>query len=175
MPGLVDRTTVGEAFPETHLGRALDAATDTVGFLAGLVAEYYVYLVTLYAVTATLEVGSAAGLLGRAVTYAPVLVGALVLVLFGSIVADYAGTAVTAVDAVADSPFEGVVAGGVQAVVYLFTAVVALDVAGVDSTLLGLLLIAAVLPVGLALAPAAGLSVGYGGQEYVEGYLAGER
>ncbi|GGN93546.1 hypothetical protein EGH26_09315 [Halomicroarcula pellucida] len=171
VPGLVDRTALGDSFPTTHFGRVVDADGGTVGRLAGIAVEYYVYLVTLYVVAATLAIGSVAGVLGAAVSYVPTLLGALVLLLLGAIVADYVGTVVRGVDEVADSPFESLVTGGVQAVVYLFTVVIALDVAGVDATLLGLLLLAVVLPVGLAFALAFGLSVGYGGQDYVEQYL----
>lgn len=168
---LVADTSVGAAFPETHLGHLVGAEAGTLASLAGAAAEYYAYLVTIYIVASVLSLAPVAGLLGSAVFYAPVLASAGAVVVLGSLVANYASTVATDTEPVADSPFAAIVGGGVEAVVYIFTAVIALNVAGVDSLVLGLLLLAVVFPVGLA----AALAFGLGGQDHVDEWLGSQR
>ncbi|QZX99521.1 mechanosensitive ion channel family protein [Halobaculum rubrum] len=168
---LVERTDVGASFPSTHLGRLIGAEHGSLGSLAGITAEYYVYLVTTYFVASMLSLRPVAGLLAEAVFFVPIVVGAAAVVVLGSIVATYANEVAVGTEPIASSPFSQIAAGASEAVVYVFTAVIALNVLGVDSLLLGVLLLTVVFPLGLAVA----LAFGFGGQDHVEEWLRGQR
>ncbi len=170
VPGLVSSPGITENFPETHLGQLLDADSGTVGRVAGLVVEYYVYAAAVYVAAATLTIAPVAALLRDGLTYAPTLVGALVVLVLGALVADHVADVVTSVDAAEEWVSEPLLSGTLQALVYLFTAVIALNLAGVDSLLLAVLLLAVVFPVGIGFA----LAVGLGGQDFVAGRLSSD-
>jgi hypothetical protein len=169
-PGLVSRAGLTENFPETHLGQLLDADSGTVGRVAGLLVEHYVYAAAVYVAAATLTITPVAALLRDGLTYAPTLVGALVILVLGALVADHVADVVTSVDAAKEWVPTPLLSGTMQALVYLFTAVIALDFAGVDSLLLAVLLLAVVFPVGIGFA----LAVGLGGQDFVAGRLSSD-
>ncbi|KAA9398800.1 hypothetical protein Har1130_11355 [Haloarcula sp. CBA1130] len=170
VPGLVSRTTLTTDFPETHFGQLLDADDETVGTVTGLLVEYYIYATALYVAAATLTITPVAGLLYEGLLYTPALIGGLVVLVLGSLVADHVATVVTSVDDIEDWAPRSLVSGALQALVYLFTVVIALNLAGVDSLLLAVLLLAVVFPIGIGFA----LAVGLGGQDFVAGRLHGE-
>lgn len=170
VPDLVSGAAVVEQFPNTHFGEVVGADGTTVGRATGLIFEYYVYFATLYAIAVTLTVTSVAGLLQRGLLYAPTLVAALVVMVLGSLVADHFATQVKTVDTIDEWMPPSFLTGVGQGLIYLFTVVVALSVAGVNSVVLGVLLLSTVLPVGVGVA----LALGRGSEGFVADRLESE-
>jgi hypothetical protein len=168
VPEPVTDTQAAARFPETHFGQLVEADSDTVGRLAGTIVEYYVYAVAIYVVAATLGIQPVAELFEAGLTYAPWLVGALVVLLLGAILASYVSEVVASVEALEAWADSGLVAGVSQAFVYLFAVVIALSIAGVSGLVLAALLVSVALPVALGLA----LALGRGGEEYVASRLS---
>jgi hypothetical protein len=163
IPDLVNVTSVATRFPDTHFGEVLGADEETIGRATGLIAEYYVYFVTLYVVTVTLTITPAAQLLLEGLLYAPTLVAGLGVVVLGAIVAEHFATQVQKIEAVDELISQPFLTGIGQGLIYLFTVVVALSVAGVNELVLAVLLLSTVFPLGIGVA----LALGRGGEGFV--------
>lgn len=172
---LVGRTGVGGFFGDTLVGRAFDVGEGMLATLAGYAIALYVYLLTLYAAAHVAALGVLTPVLYGLLQYVLVFVGALVLAAAGALIAEYAGRTAAESEAANLLPVGGIVGGAVEALVYLFTAVITLSALGVSTTLLVTLLAVTVLPISLALALAVGISFGYGGRDHAADYLDDQR
>lgn len=151
VPSFVNQFGFSSAFTQTHLGRLLSADETLIGTGVGVAVQLYIYVVTLFAVTTELGVQTASGFIGQIATYLPVLYGAGVIVVLGAVVANYVGTMSKTVQPIVGSGYETLIGGAVEAAVYLFTATIALNIAGVNSLLLAAILVTVILPVTLAI------------------------
>lgn len=164
-PGVFERTLIADVF---------ELSASAIAGLTGRVAGYYVYLLTAYTVAGVLAIGPLESVLGRATGLYPGIAAGALLVFLGAAIATGVGEAVTTSDALAGLPGRAVAGKLVEAAVYLFTAVIALSVAGVADQLLRVLVLATVLPLALGVALAFGLAFGYGGKDRASEYLESE-
>lgn len=172
--GLAARQSLLAGFERTHAGRAIDATGDTLSRSVGIAVEYYLYAVTLFVAASVLSIEVFAALMQTVVLYLPAVVGAGFVVVVGALIAEYAGRTVESSASTELVP-SGLLGGVAEVVVYVFAAAIALDLLGVSSSLLTVLLVVLVLPVGAAFAIAAGIAVGYGGRSHVKSYLETHR
>lgn len=164
----VGQFRLGAGVAGTVLGEAVGIDADDFDRLAGTVVAFYVYLLTVFVAAGLASIAQLTGVLGGLVAYYPVAVGGGLVVAVGAVVAEFVGQRVRAAPAVPDSPLVGRVT---EAAVYLFAAVIALDVVGVATGLLTTLLLVTVFPVVLAAAVAAGIAFGYGGRDTAGDYV----
>lgn len=160
---LSERLGIGEAVASTALGEAVDA--EGVDLLVGYLVLGYIVL--LSALLATSIAGFpvlnriAAGLF----SYAPQLVAAVLVLLAGAVVAEFAGRVVRG-STVTDG-FAPLFAAVVKALVYVVAVTIALDTAGVSTTIVETFAASLAQGLALAIALALGLAFGLGGKEYV--------
>ncbi|MFD1514481.1 mechanosensitive ion channel family protein [Halomarina rubra] len=138
------------------------------GRIVGKVVEYYVYLLTLLAAAEALQIPALSALLATFAGYIPALVGGLIILVIGILVAEFAEDIVAGVDTSRLTSMAGV---AVKLFVYYITITIALDTIGFDTTVLTTLftgVVAAFLGAfALALAIGIGLGVGLGSKDYV--------
>lgn len=151
VPPFVNQFGFSSSFTHTHLGSLLNADESLIGTSVGVAVQVYIYVVTLFAVATELGVPTASNFIAQAATYLPELYAAGALILLGSITANYVGRMSKTVEPIAGSEYETLAGGSVEAAIYIFTASIALNVAGVDSFLLAAILVTVILPVTLAL------------------------
>ena len=162
LDGVVSRA-VGHTRAETlvansPVGAALDGEAPLADAL-GTVVRYYVYLVALVTAASVLGLPLLVDWTLGALRYAPVLLGGLLLLVFGAV----AVSRLTDRASTASRALRGVLYGAV--------ALVALDTMGADLGVLRALVVplagAAVLVVAVALGVGGGIALGLGGREYV--------
>ena len=162
---------VGETVSGTVLDSVFPAEGDRLARFGGRIVEYYVYLVTLFVVADVLRVGPLQELFAAATFYAPEVIAGVVVLVVGVVVAGVVADLVERSRTAQRTPAPGVVAEATKGVVVLLAAVVALDAAGVSTSLLTTVLYVVVLPLALGVALAAGLAFGYGSRDYVQQHI----
>ncbi len=164
------RMELGDAIVETPLGVLFDrpaAAEETVGQLL----RYLIYVVGITMAASMAGFNQLADLLYRLSTYVPSVLGAVLIVLVGFVVAGYVGRSVCGSDVVGDRAFTPVLASGVKTVIYFVVVTLALDALGYSTAILNTLAEGVALGVGLGIALAIGIGVGIGSQDYVADHI----
>lgn len=133
----------------------------------GIVAKYYVILIAVFAGLEYTGLTVLASWFQRAVTYVPVFVGGIVILLLGFYVADSIATMVQESRTAQASGFAYVFGDVTKALVYFVVLVIALDTMEVHVGILYTFGEAFALAFGLALALAIGIAFGWGGKDYV--------
>lgn len=167
---LVDRYRFGERVVATPLGDAVDDP-GTVGRLLGGFVQYYFVLVGFVVAVGLVGLNRLASLLTGAVSYAPGLLAAIVIVCGGLVVAAYVGRLVRDATALENTGLSAAAGTAVQAVVSVFVALIALDTAGVSTVLLDTFATAFAYGLALTAALGVGLGVGLGAQDYVADHV----
>lgn len=157
---------------ETPLGPVFGDRQPTVERVFGALVRYYVYLVVFTICARIVRFDSAVYYLDQAALYAPLLVAGFVLVTVGAVLASGIGDRVANWEVIADTSAARPLGTVVEALIYYVAAVIALDFAGFDTTILVVFGAGIALAVGLAVAIAVGVAVGLGSKEYVEDHVA---
>lgn len=160
------RMDLGEAVLETPLGVVFESAEefDTV---LGVLARYFVYLAGLLIAVGLSGIRALTGPVEAAARYVPSLVGAVLILVVGFVVAGYVARSVKASDLLGGKPLSNLVATTFQVFIYFVVVTLALDALGYSTAILTTLAQAIAVGVGLGLALAIGISVGLGAQDYV--------
>lgn len=160
-----------EKVVETPLGPIFGDRQPTVERVFGALVKYYVYLVVVTIGARIVRFESAVHFFDQAAVYAPLFIAGFALVTVGAVLASGIGDRVAGWEAIADSSAAQPLGTVVEALIYYVAAVIALDFAGFDTTILVVFGAGIALAVGLAVAIAVGVAVGLGSKEYVENHV----
>lgn len=168
--GVVRRMATAMDVDEAVMGTPLERPFESAGGVsrvAGRIAAYYVYLVAVFAATDALGVDLLSAWLSEVVSYVPALVGGVLIIVIGFVVATYIGEHLRASRTAARAGITPLFVTAVQLTLYLIVIVVGLDTMGVDVRILTTF--ARAFAFGLAGAVAIGLGVafGLGSKDYV--------
>lgn len=133
----------------------------------GVIVRYYVILIAAFAGLEYMGLTVLARWFQRAVTYVPVFVGGLVILLIGFYVADSIATAARESRTAQATGFAYVFGDVTKALVYFVALVIALDTMEIHVGILYTFGEAFAFAFGLALALALGIAFGWGGKDYV--------
>lgn len=162
---------LGGVLAGTPLERFSDSEGE-FGHIVGMVVEYYVYLITLLAAADILDIPGLSTLLNTFAGYIPALIGGLVVLVIGILVAEFVeGLVVSAVEGRV-----GRVAGmAVKVFIYYIVVTLALSTIGFDTTVLTSLFTVFVTAFfgTVAIALAIGVGVGLGSKGYVAEHIDG--
>ncbi len=160
---VVDKAEIDRLALRTPLGEMLGGSEDAVSKTFGTLAAWYVYFVAILAAANVLNIPLLSQWIADAVSYLPALLGGIVIIVIGFIVAEFVGDMIER----SASTTGSVLATGVQVFLYFVVIVVALDTMHVDVGILYIFASALAGGLGLALAIGVGIAVGLGGKEYV--------
>ncbi|RQH01214.1 mechanosensitive ion channel family protein [Natrarchaeobius oligotrophus] len=161
------RIDLDETVRETPFGAVLSEDSEVVSRGVGLFAKYYLVAIAIFGVAQWLGLEFVSGLLESALAYVPPLVGGLLILGVGFVVADYVADAVERSDAARNTGFAATVAAGTKAVLYFVVVVVGLETMGVNVAILYTFAQAFAFAAGLAAALAVGIAFGLGGKDHV--------
>ncbi len=146
----------------------ITAAVGGFGGIIGTLAEYYIYFLTLLTAADVLQIPILSRLLNNFAGYVPTLIGGLIVLFLGILLAEFVEDVVADTDA---SRLTTLIGLGVKLFIYYIAITIALNTIGFSTTVLTTLFTAAVTAffgaLGLALAIALGIGVGWGSKDYV--------
>jgi len=167
---VADRVDFDEALMETPLGGFFEASDEVDGAITTLIA----YLFLLIALVISLTLLNATQMARWAQTgagYLPSLIGGVLLLLVGFVVAGYVSKAIKDNDVLGARSFTPLVALVARGVVYFVSVTLTLDAFGYNTVILNTMAQAVAIGLGLGIALAIGISVGMGGQDYVAEHI----
>lgn len=170
LQALAARMDLGEAVLETPLAVVFEGP-DEVGNVLETTTQY---LFLLFGVVVGASIAGFDRIFGVGeylVRYLPSVIGAILVVLVGFVVAGYVARSVKASDVVGDYAFSPLLATTLKAVIYFVVVTLALDALGYSTAILNTLAQAVAIGVGLGVALAIGIGVGLGSQDYVADHV----
>ncbi len=157
---LTKRAGLEEAFSETLLGRALRRSNISLSSIIGTLARWFIYLVAIMLASEVVGAEVFSSLIRGFIEYLPYLIAGFLALIFGFIVADFLGNAVSAVGEEVGIGFSRIFGTAVKFFLYFIVAVTALSVMKVDVTIL--YVFANAIAWGIAVGAAAGLGIALG-------------
>jgi hypothetical protein len=170
--GLARRVELGDAVMESPLSIVYDRASEVEGTV-GAIVRYTVYTLALITPAAFAAQTFAYDSVWPLTTYFVSVLGGVVVVLVGFVVAGYVGQTVKESDVIGSTGFTGLFAEVAKGIVYFVSVTLGLDALGFSTAILNTLAQAVAIGVGLGVAIAIGVAFGLGSQDYVAARIEG--
>jgi hypothetical protein len=164
--GLTRRIDLDAAVMESPLG-ALFRSEVAVGSLVQSLVKYLFLLTGVLVVVSILNLARLTRYGDAVLTYFPSVIGGILIVLIGFVVAGYAGRNVKESAVVGASGFAPLVAELAKGIIYFVSITLGLEAFGFSTAILNTLAQAVAIGVGLGVAIAVGIAFGLGSQDYV--------
>jgi len=168
--GVADRVDFPAALLETPLGAFFTEPDEVADAVSLLITS----LLTLIALVISLTLVNADQMANWAqigARYLPSVIGGILILLVGFVVAGYVSRALKADEVLAGRSFTPLVALVARGVVYFVSVTLALDAFGYNTVILNTMAQAVAIGLGLGIALAIGIGVGMGGQDYVADHI----
>jgi len=167
---IADRVDFDEALMETPLGAFFEAADEVDSAITTLIS--YLFLLIALAISLTLlNASQMANWAQVGARYLPSVIGGLLILLVGFVIAGYVSRALKDDDVLGAKSFTPLIALVARGVVYFVSVTLALDAFGYNTVILNTMAQAVAIGLGLGIALAIGISVGMGGQDYVADHI----
>ncbi|WP_049925071.1 mechanosensitive ion channel family protein [Halopiger goleimassiliensis] len=164
---ITDRVELDRMVLETPLGRMLGGTESAVSNAFGTLTKWFVYAVAILAASNVLAIPALSEWIATAVTYLPLLIAGIGVIVLGFVVADFIGDVIERTQAATQTAFTGAFANGVRIFLYFTAIVIGLDTMGIDVGILYVFARALAWGLAAAVAIGVGVSFGLGGREYV--------
>lgn len=164
---VTDAAGVDEQARGTPLGRIAGDSTDPVSSFLGTITAWFVYALALLAAADALAIPLLSRWLTTAVSYLPALVGGLLVIVLGFIIADFIGDAIERTRAATHTAYTKWFATGTRLFLYFTAVVIGLSTMGIDVSILFIFARALAYGLAAALAIGGGVALGWGGKDFV--------
>jgi hypothetical protein len=145
---------------KTAIGKALERSGVTTVRFFDLIIRWFIYLIAVFAAVNILEITVLSEFMKTVVEYLPSFIAGAFIIIFGFIIADFIGDAVTAVGKEAKVEFSGLIAAGLKLLLYFVVLTIALGLMRIDVEIL--YVFANALAWGAAIGIGAGLGIAFG-------------
>jgi len=160
------RIELDAAVMESPLG-ALFQRESAVGTLIESLVTYLFLLAGVVVLISILNLRRLARYGDAVLTYFPPVIGAVLVVLTGFVIAGYMGRNIKESDVIGASGFAPLIAELAKGIIYFVSVTLGLEALGFSTTILNTLAQAVAIGVGLGIAIAIGVAFGLGSQDYV--------
>jgi small-conductance mechanosensitive channel len=133
---LLQRTGASDSLRRTVVGRVLERSGVTATRFIDLLIRWFVYLAAILAAVDVLKISPLSTFISSVVYYLPNLITGILILLFGLLIADFVGDAISAVGREAKIEFAPIISLGVKLFLYLTVIVIALTTMKIDVTIL---------------------------------------
>ena len=164
------RVGLSEAVLETPLGAPFQDERGVESMLQTLV-KYLFYVLGVVVFLSLGGFGRLATYGDAVVRYFPSVIGGIVIVLAGFVIAGYVGRSIKTSSVVGGSDAAVVGAEATKGVIYLISITLGLDAFGYSTPILNTLAQAVAVGLGFGIAAAIGIGVGLGSQDYVAAHI----
>jgi hypothetical protein len=164
---LFDKVGVDDALRKTAVGKALEKSGITIVRFFDLLFRWFIYLIAVLAAVDILDIPILSGFMNDVVQYLPRLIGGVFILIFGIIIADWIGDAVSAVGKEAKVAFSGLLGTGLKFLIYFVVLVMALQLMLIDVTILYIFAEALAWGAAVGIGLGLGIAVGWGMKDTV--------
>lgn len=164
--GFTRRIELDAAVMESPLGAPFQREV-AVGNLVQSLVKYLFLLTGIVVVVSILNLGRLASYGNAVLNYFPSVIGGILVVLIGFVIAGYTGRNIKESDVVGASGFAPLVAEVAKGIIYFVSVTLGLEAFGFSTAILNTLAQAIAIGVGLGIAIAIGIAFGLGSQDYV--------
>jgi hypothetical protein len=133
---LLQKMGARELLRKTIVGRTLEHSGATPTRVVELLVRWFVYLIAVLAAVDVLNISALSVFVGNVVSYLPSLMAGILILLFGLVIVDFLGDAVSAIGREARIEFAPLISIAVRLFLYLTVIVVALTTMKIDVTIL---------------------------------------
>ena len=164
---ILDRAGVDDALRKTSVGRAIERAGVPTPKFFDILVRIFIYLIAVFAAVNVLQIDVLTYYMKMVVEYLPSLIAGIVILIFGLMIADFIGDAITAVGREAKIEYASLVSLAVRGVLYLVVIIIGLSTMKIDVSILNVVVTAISWGVAGAIALGVGLALGFGLKDYV--------
>lgn len=164
--GLTRRIDLDAAVMESPLG-ALFRGEVAVGNLVQSLVKYLFLLTGILVLISILNLARLTRYGNAVLTYFPSVIGGILIVLTGFVIAGYTGRNIKQSEVVGASGFAPLVAELAKGIIYFVSVTLGLEAFGFSTAILNTLAQAVAIGIGLGIAIAIGVAFGLGSQDYV--------
>lgn len=164
---ILDKAGVDDALRKTSVGKAIERAGITLPKFFDILIRIFIYLVAVFAAVNVLQIDVLTYYMKMIVEYLPSLIAGIVILIFGLMIADFIGDAITAVGREAKIEYASIASLAVRGVLYLVVIIIGLSTMRIDVSILNMVVTALSWGVAGAIAIGGGLAVGLGLKDYV--------
>ncbi|HDJ66142.1 MAG TPA: hypothetical protein ENF33_00295 [Nitrososphaeria archaeon] len=164
---LLDKAGVDDALRKTSVGKAIEKAGITLPRFFDILVRIFIYLVAVFAAVNVLQIDVLTYYMKMIVEYLPSLIAGIVILIFGLMIADFIGDAITAVGREAKIEYASLASMAVRGVLYLVVIIIGLSTMKIDVSILNMVVTALSWGVAGAIAIGGGLAIGLGLKDYV--------
>jgi len=164
---LLDKAGVDDALRKTSVGKAIERAGVPTPRFFDILVRVFIYLIAVFAAVNVLQIEVLTYYMKMVVEYLPSLIAGIVILIFGLMIADFIGDAITAVGREAKIEYASLASLAVRGVLYLVVIIIGLSTMGIDVSILNVVVTAISWGVAGAIALGVGLALGFGLKDYV--------
>lgn len=168
---ITNRVGLDRSLRSTPLGRVSGDGDHEVANIFNLLARWLVYGIAILAAANVLAIPALSQWLTVALTYLPVFIGGVLIIVLGFILADFIGNMIERTHTAGRAKYTFWIADAARIALYFVAIVVGLGTMGVDVTILYILAIAAAGGLAIGLALAIGIGFGWGIKDYVDNHI----
>ena len=132
-----------------------------------ILVRVFIYLIAVFAAVNVLQIDVLTYYMKMVVEYLPSLIAGIVILIFGLMIADFIGDAITAVGREAKIEYASLVSLAVRGILYLVVIIIGLSTMKIDVSILNVVVTAISWGVAGAIALGVGLALGFGLRDYV--------
>ncbi|RLF97575.1 MAG: hypothetical protein DRN49_07340 [Thaumarchaeota archaeon] len=164
---ILDKAGVDDALRKTSVGKAIERAGISIPRFFDILIRAFIYLVAVFAAVNVLQIDVLTYYMKMIVEYLPSLIAGIVILIFGLMVADFIGDAITAIGREAKIEYASLASLAVRGVLYLVVIIIGLSTMKIDVSILNMVVTALSWGVAGAIAIGGGLAIGLGLKDYV--------
>jgi len=164
---ILDKAGVDDALRKTSVGRAIERAGVSTPRFFDILVRAFIYLIAVFAAVNVLQIEVLTYYMKMVVEYLPSLIAGIVILIFGLMIADFIGDAITAVGKEAKIEYASLASLAVRGVLYLVVIIIGLSTMKIDVSILNVVVTAISWGIAGAIALGVGLALGFGLKDYV--------
>lgn len=165
---LASKIGLDKKLRSTPIGNAFGDSRNPVAVFLGTLTKWFIFALALLAAADLLAIPLLSQWIANALSYIPVFIGGLLIILLGFILADFVGDAINRTKTATKYRYTSIFADAVRFFLYFAVIVMGLQTMGIDTQILYIFARALAWGLALGIGAAIALALGWGGKDYVK-------
>lgn len=164
---ILDKAGVDDAMRKTSIGRAIERGGISIPKFFDILIRAFIYLIAVFAAVNVLEIEFLTRYMQMVVEYLPSFIAGVFILIFGLMISDFVGDAISAVGREAKIEYAGAASLLVRGVMYLVVIIIGLSTMRIDVSILYTIVTALSWGLAGAVAIGGGIALGFGLRDFV--------
>lgn len=156
----LDKAGVDDALRKTVIGKYIESSGTSIRHVFDLIIRWFIYIIGIMAAVNVLGITMLTSFTQSVVMYIPNLIAALIVLIVGFILADFAGDFIRRTGTESGMPYMGIFSTAIQIFLYFIVLIIALDQLRINTSII--YVFANALAWGIAIGAGVGLGVAFG-------------